>query len=199
MRLSALWALALLFGGCSITSLSLENESEILIRKDEKKLIVSGDLVQTRQERFSNLKLQQSVFKFEDGELCIYEEAETDIDYRFATDTQSATGMIFDSRKVRCIASLGNLYFFQVLLKDNHWLNVIVEQDDMQSLQMVYGIDNEKMRLTIEHLGGKFSQNLEEKITSFDRFQGSFLTQWSAKLLTLDGLINRIRRNRMNP
>ncbi len=198
MRLSVLWLLLLLFGGCSITSMSLENGSEIVIRKDDKKLKVEGDLVQTRQERFSNLKLQQSVFKFDDGELCVYEEAETDVDYRFSTDTQSATGMIFDSRKVRTIASLGNLYFFQVLLKDNHWLNVIAEQGDIQKLQMIYGINNEKMKAAMEQMGGKPVMNLEEKVTSFDSFQGSFLTQWSAKLLILDGLVVRIRLNRMN-
>jgi len=117
----------LIISGCATSNLSYKNE-ELNLRINETSLQVHGTQLDQKNENFSTLFLTQKLLRLDDGSLVVYEEAETDMQYRFDPTTPRSIKIIFDAKRVIKLHYNTFIYAFQVILKDSRVLNVLVAQ-----------------------------------------------------------------------
>ena len=199
MRLYSLLLGTLLLTGCATSTLNLSDDT-LTLTYDKEKLSAKGMTVDEKFDRYPELTLRQSIVELNDDTLLVYEDVQADIAYQFQYSTPKSVEMIFEAKKIKTLYQRNNLYFFQLTLKNGKFLNVVAQQSNMQTLTQLYGFSNEQIRKIIEKVSGdKKELNLhEENVVVFEKFEGSYLSRWSTKLIAIDGLMIPEMSTRLN-
>ncbi|MEA3523170.1 MAG: hypothetical protein U9R50_09340 [Campylobacterota bacterium] len=190
MKLYSLLLSIFLLTGCTTSSLNLGADETLTLKYGKEKLSARGLTLDSKFDQYPELQLRQSVLELDDDTLLVYEEVTVDLLYQFQYSTPQSIKMIFDAQKSKLIYQRNNLYFFQLLLKNSKYLNVICQQSGLQSLTQLYGFSNKQMEKIIAKISGEGKKlELDENIIMFEHFKRSYLSTWSAKLIAIDGLI----------
>jgi hypothetical protein len=199
MRLYSLLLGTLLLTGCATSTLNLSDDT-LTLTYDKEKLSAKGITVDEKFDRYPELALRQSIIELNDDTLLVYEDVQADITYQFQYSTPKSVEMIFEAKKIKTLYQRNNLYFFQLALKNGKFLNIVAQQSNMQSLTQLYGFSNEQIRKIIEKVSGEKKElNLhEENVVVFEKFEGSYLSRWSTKLIAIDGLMIPDMSTRLN-
>ena len=122
--------------GCSTTDLSYKN-SQLVLQVNDKHLQVDSRFINNRMNNFGTLFIDQKLLQLSEGNMVVYEKARTDDMYEFYYPTIDTIKIVFDARYVRVVYFSSSFYIMQVILADGRPLNVIVEQLEDKSLNIV--------------------------------------------------------------
>ena len=131
------------YQACSTSTLTYDS-SNINLRVDDTALKVHGKELKSNRENFSILFLEQKLLRLDDGNLVMYEYAQTDMAYEFAQITTRTIDIVFDARKIVKVYDKALIYGYQIILNDGRVLNAVVSQSFEQELSMVYGMSSQK-------------------------------------------------------
>ena len=183
----------ILSSGCATSNLSYNNEN-INLRINNASLQLPGVTLKEKNDNFSTLFLTQKLLRLDDGSLVVYEEANTDMQYRFDPTTPRSIDIIFDAKQVIKIHYNTFIYAFQVVLKDNRVLNVLVAQGYDQELQMVYGMSTEKLNKMLKDLDQNTKPAYYKNVINLKNEPIPFISRWSTRKVHLAPLVVPVRR-----
>ena len=152
--LSLLSALFIL-NACTTPGILKFDQSHLNLQVEQKRIQVPSKQVKINKENFSSMFLEQKLLRLDNGSLVMYEEAETDMQYMFEPPTITTIQVVFDAVRVIPVYEKNFIFAYQLLLKDNRVLNIIVSQGYDQELQMVYGMSNRQFIKALNRLNAK--------------------------------------------
>jgi hypothetical protein len=185
---------ALLLSGCSNPSkLSYKNEQLQLQVKDAH-LQLHGTQLKQQRENFSTLFLTQDLLRLDDGSIVMYENAQTDMQYQFDPTTTRSIGIIFDARSVNKVYENSLLFAYQVVLKDNRVLNMIVSQGYDQELIMVYGMSTSKLNSMLRELDPNAPSAYYKHSINLNNEKNPLMSRWTTYKIHIVPLVVPLRR-----
>nr|WP_321265801.1 hypothetical protein [uncultured Sulfurimonas sp.] len=184
-----------IFLGCSTSSLNLSKEKELILKYNSSDLKLTNKVLNSNFLNFKNLFVTISKLEDDYGRVLFYEDARTDLNFEFVYGGLYTVMYIFDDRKTyELVYERNNLKFVQLKLKDERYLNIIIQASDSQVFSYVYGFSNEefiKIINTIKQNNEKI-QKLKYKATIFDNLSKS-LSKWNDELVFFTPLIAPFR------
>lgn len=193
INLLSLSLMAMLFNGCATSNLSYQNEN-INLRIDNASLQVHGVTLEKKLDNFSTLFLTQKLLRLDDGSLVVFEDAETDMQYRFEPTTPRSIKIIFDAKQVIRVHYNTFIYAFQVVQKDNRVLNVLVAQSYDQELQMVYGMSTKKLDEMLNELDQNAKPAYYKNVIDLSKESSPYISQWTTQKVHIVPLVVPIQR-----
>jgi len=178
----------LIVSGCATSDLSYNNEN-IHLRIKDASFLVKGKTLEAKHDNFSTLFLTQKLVRLDDATLVVFEEARTDMQYKFEPTTSRSIKIIFDAKQVIRVHYNTFIYAFQVVLKDHRMLNVLVAQSHNQRLQMLYGMSTDKMKELLSALGQDVKPVLYKDVIDLRYEPTPFMSQWSIHSVHLVPLV----------
>ena len=185
--------LILLISGCATSNISYKNE-QLNLQINNAYLQIHGIQVQQHRENFSTLFLTQNLLRLDDGSIVMYEEARTDMQYQFDPTTTRTIGIIFDAKRVVKVYYNALIYAFQVVLKDNRTLNVIATQGFDQELQIVYGMNTDKLNYMLKNLDPDAQPIYYKNVINLSNEPTPFMSQWTTWKVHFVPLVVPLRR-----
>ena len=184
---------ALLLIGCAKSNLSYENE-QLQFQVNDSHLQLHGTQLKQEKENFSTLFLTQSLLRLDDGSIVMYENAQTDIQYQFDHTTTRSLGIIFDARSVNKVYENSLLFAYQVILRDNRVLNMIVSQGYDQELKMVYGMSTAKLNSMLQELDPNAQPAYYQNSITLNNEGNPLMSRWTTYKVHITPLVIPIRR-----
>jgi hypothetical protein len=182
-----------LLSGCATSDLSYKNDN-IHLRINDASLQVHGVALQEKHDNFSTLFLTQRLLRLDDGSLAVFEDARTDMQFQFDQTTPRSIKIIFDAKSVLRVHYDTFIYAFQVVLKDNRVLNVLVAQGYDQELQMLYGMSTEKMNNMLKELGQDAKPAFYKNVIDLSSEPTPYITGWTVQKVHLAPLVVPVPR-----
>ena len=174
--------------GCSTTDLSYKN-NQLILRVDGKHLQMDSRFINHRMNNFGTLFIDQQLLKLNEGNIVVYEKARTDDMNEFYYPTIDTIKIVFDARYVRVVYFSSSFYIMQVILADGRALNVIVEQLEDQSLNMVYGMTNKQINNLLNQLDAQERMPADQHVTTLHRQQSAILSRWTTYKVNIMQLV----------
>ena len=185
--------LILLISACATSNISYNNE-QISLQINDSHLQIHGIQLKQHRENFSTLFLTQKLLRLDDGNMVMYEEAQTDMQYQFDLPTTRSIGIIFDAKRVVKVYYNALIYAFQVVLKDNRVLNVLATQGYDQELKMVYGMSTEKLNNMLKNLDPDALPVDYKNVINLRNEPTPFMSQWTTWKVHFVPLVVPLRR-----
>ena len=185
-------ATLLLLSACSVSTLVLNDNQEVVLNYDEKSIEAKGKSLKENELIFSTIAIKQNVLQFKDQSLLVFESTNVDVLYMYNFATQRSIELIFDARKIKTVYRRNNLYFFQITLKNDKVLNALVQQSDDQTLSIIYGFSAAQFSKILSQVEGseKLLATLQtENIEILNDASTAVWSQWGTKLIAIDSLI----------
>jgi hypothetical protein len=182
-----------LLTACSTSSLEYKDE-HIMIQTNDITLNVEGTVIQQKQDTFSGLRLSQTLLKLQNGDVIAYEYANIGLNYRFESLPIRSLRILFDAKRMIKVYHKGALYAYQVQLKDNRLINVVVIQKYDQEFKMLYGMSTQKLNTLLKHLDATSKQAYYKDVFILKESENPFLTHWTVKNVQLTPLVYKIHR-----
>lgn len=174
--------------GCSTTDLSYKN-NQLVLKVDDKHLQIDSKFINNRMKNFSTLFIDQQLLQLNDGNMVVYEKARTDDMNEFYFPTIDTIKIVFDARYVRVIYFSSSFYIMQVVLADGRPLNVMVEQLEDQSLNMVYGMTNKQTNNVLSQLDSQERMPVDQHVITLGRQQSAILSRWTTYKVNIMQLV----------
>ena len=182
-----------MLSGCATSDLSYKNDN-IHLRINDASLQVHGVTLQEKHDNFSTLFLTQRVLRLDDGSMAVFEDARTDMQFQFDQTTPRSIKIIFDAKSVLRVHYNTFIYAFQVILKDNRVLNVLVAQGYNQELQMLYGMSTEKMNDMLKELGQDAKPAFYKNVIDLSSEPSPYVSRWTVQKVHLAPLVVPVPR-----
>jgi len=144
--------ITLMISGCGGSSNLTYNNKQLTIQVEKEYFQLDATLLNERRDNFSSLFLSQRVLRFDEGNLVVYEDARTDLQYEFEPPIMHSIKIIFEAKSVIMVYGKGHLYAYQLILKDGRFLNIIAQQSDTQQLKFVYGLSTAQLNKILKQL-----------------------------------------------
>ena len=188
--------LVFLFGGCSTSSLKLDKSGDLNLNYDSQSYLVGSKILEEASLNFKDLYINRYKLKNDDGRVLFYEYARTSLNFEFNFGGLYTVLYIFDNaQKYEQLCKRNNLRMVQIKLKDNNYVNVIIQASDTQEYSYVYGFSNKefmKIYNTIKNEDSKKSISLKYKGVTFSKDSKS-ITNWNDHLVYFTPLITPLR------
>ena len=174
--------------GCSTTDLSYKN-NKLVLQVNDKHLQVDSRYINNRMNNFGTLFIDQQLLQLSEGNMVVYEKARTDDMNEFYYPTIDTIKIVFDARYVRVVYFNSSFYIMQVILADGRPLNVIVEQLEDQSLNMVYGMTNKQINNLLSQLDTQERIPVNQQVITLRHQQSAILSRWTTYKVNIMQLV----------
>ena len=135
------------------TSSGIEYQPNCLtLQVEENQVLLDATQIQNKRAYFKTLVIEQKILKLKEGNLLVYEDANTDMSYEFSPATTHIIRSVFDTRSILKVYAKSNMYAFQVTLSNGQKLNILAQQDESQRLRFVYGMSTKQFNSMIKQL-----------------------------------------------
>lgn len=192
IKLISLLGTAAIITACSTSDLSYRNDA-LVLQIEGRSLQMKSSVIGERMENFSTLIVKQQLLKNHDGTVLVYEKARTDDRYEFYLPTVDTIKIVFDARDIHVIYLNHSVYMMQLLLTDGSVLNLMAEQLEDQSLNMVYGMSNKEMNRLLGQMGAEAILPEEGHVVKLDSRRGAVLSRWTTYKVSLIPLVGPLR------
>ena len=142
-------------------------------------VLLDATMVQKKEAYFKTLTIDQKILKLDDGNLVVYEDANTDISYEFAPSTTHIIRSIFDTRAIYKVYAKSNMYAFQVTLANGEILNILAQQSESQSLSYVYGMNTKQFNTMLKQLDQSARLAPYTNVLTLHDAKHAILTRWT--------------------
>ena len=171
--------LTLLFiGACGRSDIGYTHNSLSLGLEDNRVLLDASLLHQSRQN-FKTVSIDKKVLRLKEGNIVVYEDANTDLSYEFARSTTSTIRVLFNAHSVSKVYARHNLYGFQLLLANNRVLNVIAQQSESQQLRFLYGLSTRQFNRILKTLDPAAPTAAVSNVLTFTSAQQPLMARWT--------------------
>ena len=171
----------LMISGCGIPSNLTYNNKQLTIQVEKEYLQLDGTLVNERRDNFNSLFLSQKVLRLKEGNLVVYEDARTDLDYEFEPPIMHSIKIIFEAKSVIMVYGKGHLYAYQLILKDGRLLNIIAQQGDTQQLKFVYGMSTSQLNKMLKQLDPDARGAYYKQVIQLHDERNAILSKWDVQ------------------
>ena len=171
----------LMISGCGIPSNLTYNNKQLTIQVEKEYLQLDGTLVNERRDNFNSLFLSQKVLRLKEGNLVVYEDARTDLDYEFEPPIMHSIKIIFEAKSVIMVYGKGHLYAYQLILKDGRLLNIIAQQGDTQQLKFVYGMSTSQLNKILKQLDPDARGAYYKQVIQLHDDRNAILSKWDVQ------------------
>ena len=166
--------------GCGTSNLNYNNRY-LTLQTDKAFVQLDGNLVKVRKDSFGSLFLTQKVLRLADGNIVVYEDAQTDSLYEFEPGITRSIKVIFDSRRTVIIYAKNHLVAYQLLLQNGRILNVIAQQGHSQRLRMVYGMSSTQLDKMLKALDPDAQGAYYRNVITLDNTGSAILSKWNVQ------------------
>jgi hypothetical protein len=168
--------------GCSgaASYLGYDNRN-IHIQVAENIFKIKGTQVEQKRDSFASLYLIQNIIRSDDGEIIVFEDARTDLDYEFEPMISRSIKIIFEANKIITVYGKGHLYAYQLLLSNGKLLNIIAYQSNTQDLRFIYGMSTEKLNTILRRLDPNAVPAYYKSVITLKDIHNSILSRWDVK------------------
>ena len=170
----------LILSGCGMSNLSYNNQL-LTMQVDKSHLQLDGELLKVRKDGYGSLFITQKVLRLDEGNVVVYEDARTDIEYEFEPSITRTVNVVFDSQSTVITYAKNHLYAYQLILKDGRVLNVIAQQDHSQQLRMVYGMSSKQLDLMLKKLDPDAKRAYYRQVITSKDTNGTILSKWDVQ------------------
>ncbi len=170
----------LFLNSCAISKINY-NQNRLTLQIGEKSLLLNTILVHKSINNFSSLFIYKNILRLKKGNIIVYEDAKTDLSYEFSPPTTTILRVVFEARSAVMIYANSNLYAFRVTLNNGNILNVIAQQDETQSLQLIYGMSNTQLNATLQQLDPNVQTFSYREAMTLSSTSDASLTKWDTR------------------
>ena len=167
----------LMISGCGMSNLNYDNK-QLTLQVEKEYLQLDGTLINEHRDNFSSLYLSQKVLRLNEGNVAVYEDARTDLDYEFEPPIMHSIKIIFEAKSVIMVYGKDHLYAYQLILKDGRLLNVIAQQGDTQQLKFIYGLSTEQLNKIIKQLDPNAGGAYYKQVIRLQDERNAILSKW---------------------
>jgi hypothetical protein len=187
---SLLLAAGLVFSGCSFSTTDLSYRNGILaLQLDRSRLTLPARELSRQIDNFSTLAVTHYLLALEGGGMAVFDKARTDMRYEFQYPTAETIRIVFDAKAVHRVYFENSFYVFQVVLADGSLLNVIAEQLEDESLNMLYGMSNAVLARLLDKLHGGLSGSLYAPVRTVTGKSGAIYSKWTIQKVNVMQLV----------
>ncbi len=183
----------LMLSSCGMSNLSYDNK-QLTIQVEKEYLQMNGTLLNERRDNFSSLFLSQKILRLDEGNLVVYEDARTDLNYQFDPTTTRSIEVIFEAREVIRVYGKSLLFAYQLILKDGRILNVIAQQDDDQYLRILYGMSTAQLNKMLKQVDPDAREAYYKQVIIIQDKQHAIFSKWDIKKIHFYPLVVPLRR-----
>ncbi|PHS38378.1 MAG: hypothetical protein COB07_08810 [Sulfurovum sp.] len=184
----------LLLTACGPTSNLNYSNGQLSIQLSDQNLQLQGKQLKQNRENFSILFLRQSLLRLNDGNIVMYEDARTDLQYQFDPTTTRLISAVFDAKNMLRVYAKDFLYAYQIVLPDNRILNLIASQSYEQELQMVYGMSTKKLNSMLKKLDENAQPAYYQNVIDLSQEPNPLMSRWTTKKINFYPLVIPLRR-----
>jgi len=183
----------LMISGCGMSHLSYDNKL-LTVQVEKEYLQMNGTLLNERRDNFSSLFLSQKILRLDEGNLVVYEDARTDLNYQFDPTTTRSIEVIFEAREVIRVYGKSLLFAYQLILKDGRILNVVAQQDDDQYLRILYGMSTAQLNKMLKQVDPDAREAYYKQVIIIQDKQHAIFSKWDIKKIHFYPLVVPLRR-----
>lgn len=173
--------ITLMMSACGGSSNLTYNNKQLTIQVEKEYLQLDGTLLNERRDNFSSLFLSQKVLRLDEGNLVVYENARTDLEYEFEPSIMHSIKIIFEAKSVIMVYGKGHLYAYQLILKDGRLLNVVAQQGDTQQLKFVYGLSTAQLNKMLKQLDPNTGGAYYKQVIQLHDERDAILSKWDVQ------------------
>jgi len=166
--------------GCSTSNLSYNNRY-LTLQEDKEFVQLEGTLLKIRKDGFGSLFLTQKVLRLTEGNIVVYEDAQTDSLYEFEPSITQSIKVIFDSKHTYIIYAKNHLFAYQLVLHNGSILNVIAQQSYSQRLKMVYGMSSAQLDKMLNTLDPNAWKAYYRNVATLHKAESAILSKWNVQ------------------
>ena len=136
---------AVFFAGCSTSSLKFSKADELVLNYDANSCLLANSIVSQESLNFKDLYIERFKLKTKNGGVLFYENAQTALNFEFNFGGLYTVLYIFDdAQHYEMLCKRNNLKMLQIQLKDNRYINILLQASDTQIYSYVYGFSNDE-------------------------------------------------------
>jgi len=137
--------------------------------------------VAKRVDTYGSVAIYQHILQLDEGNLVVYEDAQTDLEYEFEPTVMRIIDVLFQTHRKVLLFAKDHMRAYQVILSDHAILNLLVQQSDSQQLQLLYGMNAEQMVRILKGLGMPTPKLPYANVMTFHRKERAIQTHWNAQ------------------
>ena len=141
----------IVLNACTSSGIEYQPNS-LTLEVEENQVLLDAIQIQNKRAYFKTLVIEQKILKLKEGNLLVYEDANTDMSYEFSPATTHIIRSVFDTRSILKVYAKSNMYAFQVTLSNGQKLNILAQQDESQRLRFVYGMSTKQFNSMLKQL-----------------------------------------------
>jgi hypothetical protein len=191
MKILSIIFISTLFVGCSITTLSYDNQ-QLSLSLDGEQIDINAKTIKRQNENYGKLYLSRRVLKLDNNTLVVYEKVRIDDQYELNFSTSQTVGIVFEAERVSRVYAHKGLYLYQLLLKDHKVLNLVVEQFLDQEIVFVYGMRSSQMRELLKDIDATTVRPLVDDVLILGG-RDIIKSRWSSQKVHFAPLITPLR------
>ncbi|KYJ86014.1 hypothetical protein [Sulfurovum riftiae] len=137
--------------GCNNADINY-NGRQLSMQVDNTAITFNGRLLTQKNINFRTLFLSQKAIQTNEGNIIVYENAKTDINYEFQFTLMRVTQIVFDAARIRLLYTTPKMQIFQLQLVNGRILNVIAQQSESQQIKYMYGMSAKQLDRILKQL-----------------------------------------------
>jgi len=166
------------------SSLNFKNDA-VILKVKEKTVRLPSSSIKPTSEHFSNVNILRKELIIETVKT-YFEVATAESLYEFNSNTNHVINTLFEAKELKKIFSINGLTAMQVVLENGDFLNLFVDDNDMNEIKLFYGLSNGLFNSIIKELTG--SSPVENEVVNLSEP----MAKWSVKHIDIDGIIGSI-------
>jgi len=156
-------------------------DSHLSIRMDEAVTQLHAVPLAQRTDNYKSLFIYQHILKLDEGNLVVYEDAKTDLQYEFEPTMMRIVDVVFETRKKVLVYSRDHLRAYQMILSGDKILNLIVQQSESQELQLLYGMTTPQLNRILKSLDPAAPKAYYTSVITIHHPKEAIQTHWDVK------------------
>jgi len=175
----AILSVLLLMTACGRTPSDMTyRQGSLYLQAGENSLRLEGIPVTEKRTNFKSLFLHQTVLQTKEGNLLVYENAHTDLSYEFDPTLMRIINVVFETRRKVPVLTKGDLHAYQVILSNGTILNLIAQQNNTQSLTLLYGMSTSQFSHILKQLDPDAPAPYYQKVVTLSNPTHAIRTKW---------------------
>ena len=151
-RFLTAFSILLIVNGCGGFSYIGYYQDKFVLQSGQNQLTLDGRLMKEKRDNFVSLFLKQDIIRMKDGELVVYEDARTDLDYEFEPMLRRIVKIVFEANRIIPVYGGNHLFAYQILFNNGKILNLIAQQSTTQHIKLFYGMSTPKLNRMLKVL-----------------------------------------------
>lgn len=150
----------------------------IVLQRADTFVRIEGIPVAQKRENFTSLFLTQTLLKLHEGNLVVFEKANTDLQYEFEPTLMRIINVVFETRRKILVYRKDHIHAYQLILPSGRLLNLIAQQSESQELQLLYGMTTPQLNRILRSIDDESPSAKYQNVITFHQPSHAIFTHW---------------------